>query len=417
MLVIIPNKRLEYNNLCYEFPYRLDDFQMNGIYAFENNNNILITAHTSADKSTLAEYGIAKSLSLNKKVIYTSPIKTLSNRKYFDFKKRFGDIGIITGDIKLNPDANCLIMTTEILRNKLGQNDDYFDDVHCIIFDEVHYLNDPDRGFVWEESITKLNKDINLIMLSATIDKAEEFAQWIAEIKEKDIYLIGTKFRPVPLVHYVYEDNKLLNIYSEKSGINMKHLDKSIEHYKTYFKPTTLVKNISNYLFKKQLYPSIFFSFSRKKCETYANMVKNGEGYLSFEEKKEVKLIIYKIFSTNLNYYKDLPSTMSIMELVNNGIAYHHSGLLPVQKEIIEILFQKGYIKFLFATETFSVGVNMPTKSVVFTELSKYDGISNHRILRSDEYMQMSGRAGRRGKDEEGYVIYCPLGKIEQKHV
>lgn len=414
MVVIIPNKRLEFDNLCYEFPYRLDDFQMNGIYGFENSNHILITAHTSAGKSTLAEYAIAKSLQLNKKVIYTSPIKTLSNQKYFDFKNRFDDIGILTGDIKLNPESKCLIMTTEILRNKIDTENDSFEDVHCVIFDEVHYFNDPDRGFVWEESITKLPDNILIIMLSATIDKSEQFAQWVSNIKNRDVYLIGTKYRPVPLKHYIFKDDNIHHIYSEHSGVNNQNLELGLKE--DNIKPITLLNKISNFLKNKSLFPAIVFTFSRKKCERYALMLKKGESLLTVEEQKELKVILYKIFATNLNIYKDIPSTLNIIELLYHGVAYHHSGLIPIQKEIIEILFQKGFVKILFATETFAVGVNMPTKSVIFTELSKFDGLSDYpRLLRSDEYLQMSGRAGRRGKDKEGYVIYCPLNKKESK--
>ena len=421
MSLIIPDKRLDTEINCIKFPYRLDDFQINGIHGINNDANILITAHTSAGKSTLAEYAVAKSLSLNKKVIYTSPIKTLSNQKYYDFKKTIDNIGIITGDIKLNPEADCLIMTTEILRNKLDSDDPIFDDLHCVIFDEVHYFNDPDRGFVWEECLAKLPKNIILVMLSATIDKAEEFGKWICDLKEKDTYLIGTLFRPVPLTHYLYTDDHLLETYSS-SNLNKVNLDKAYAFYKSKEKQSHKantkgkLESISKYLNKRNLFPSIFFSFSRKKCNEYCSFLRSGSGFLTPDEKNEINKYLQQIFSTNLKIYKDLPSTVEIIECIKYGVAVHHSGLLPVQKEIIEILFLRGLIKILFATETFAVGVNMPTKTVVFTELSKYDGISEFpRVLRSDEFLQMSGRAGRRGKDDKGYVVYFPLKKIEDK--
>ena len=418
MVVIIPDKRLEFTNLCTSFPYRLDDFQMNGIYGFENGCHVLVTAHTSAGKSTLAEYGIAKAISEGKRAIYTSPIKTLSNQKYSDMKNRFENVGILTGDIKLNPDADCIIMTTEILRNKLDNETTFFDNVSCVVFDEVHYFNDPERGFVWEESITKMPKDIQMIMLSATISKAEEFADWISRTKERDIYLVSTDYRPVPLNHYLYYDGEI-HMMMEQKKISQKSIDEAVAFYESKGKkkqsPGNLLNELVIYLKKNQLFPAIFFSFSRKKCEKYASQI--NESLLTQEENKEVSKIIFKIFASNLKIYENLQSTIEIVKLLKKGVAYHHSGLLPIQKEMIEILFGKGLIKTLFATETFAVGVNMPAKSVIFTELSKFDGRGDFpRILRADEYLQMSGRAGRRGKDKKGYVIVCPLRELESKY-
>jgi len=414
MSVIIPEKRLDFE-LVHKFPYRLDDFQINGCWGIQNNKNILITAHTAAGKTTLAEYAIALSLHLNKKVLYTSPIKTLSNQKFFDFKKSLGEVGILTGDIKLNPESNILILTTEILRNKLDYEPESFENIHCVIFDEVHYFNDPERGFVWEECITKLPKHILLVMLSATIDKAEEFAQWVVKCRERDCMLIGTTYRPVPLNHYIFTDKEIVLINKHKVGMQSPNVDTCYKYYDKQKLSINRLINLTEFLRKQQLFPAICFSFSRKKCFEYCQMMKRVSGLLSPDEMKACKLIIHKVFASNLSYYKEIPSTQQILEMIEYGTAIHHSGLLPIQKELIEILFSKGLIKFLFATETFAVGVNMPTKTVIFTELSKHDG-SGVRILRYDEFMQMSGRAGRRGKDEQGLVIYCPLRDLEPKH-
>ena len=414
MSVIIPSERLEFN-LVHKFPYRLDDFQINGCWGIQNNKNILITAHTAAGKTTLAEYAIALSLHLGKKVLYTSPIKTLSNQKFFDFKKSLGDVGILTGDIKLNPESNILILTTEILRNKLDYEPDCFQDIHCVIFDEVHYFNDPERGFVWEECITKLPKHIILVMLSATIDRAEEFAQWVVKCRERDCMLIGTTYRPVPLNHYIYTDKEIVMINKHKVGMQGQNVDACYKFYDKQKMGINRLIGLTEFLRKQNLFPAICFSFSRKKCFEYCQMMKRVSGLLNPDEMKACKLIIHKVFASNLNYYKEIPSTQQILEMIEYGTAIHHSGLLPIQKELIEILFSKGLIKFLFATETFAVGVNMPTKTVIFTELSKHDG-NGIRILRYDEFMQMSGRAGRRGKDDQGLVIYCPLRELEPKH-
>jgi len=414
--VIIPKERQEID-LVHPFPYRLDDFQINGCWAIQNNKNVLITAHTAAGKTTIAEYAIALSKHLNKKVLYTSPIKTLSNQKFFDFKRTFGEVGILTGDIKLNPEANILILTTEILRNKLDYEPEAFSDIHCVIFDEVHYFNDPERGFVWEECITKLPKHILLVMLSATIDKADEFAHWVCNCRERDILLIGTNYRPVPLNHYIFTDKEILLINKHKVGVQSQNVDAAYSYYDKQKLFVNKLISLSDFLRKNKLFPAICFSFSRKKCFEYCQTMKRVDGLLNPEEQKAAKFIVHKVFATNLKYYLDIPSTQQILEMLEYGTAVHHSGLLPIQKELIEILFSRGLIKFLFATETFAVGVNMPTKTVVFTELSKYDGKSDFpRVLRYDEFMQMSGRAGRRGKDEQGYVIYCPLKNLELKH-
>ena len=401
----------------HQFPYHLDDFQMNGCYGIETNKNVLITAHTSAGKTAIAEYTIALAVHLGKKVIYTSPIKTLSNQKFFDFKRTFAnyEIGILTGDIKLNPEADILIMTTEILRNKLDYEQDSFSDIHSIIFDEVHYFNDPERGFIWEECITKLPKHVLLVMLSATIDKANEFGEWVARCRERDTLLIGTTWRPVPLHHYIYTNNEIKLIRHHRDGVFAKNIDECYCYYDKQSITTNRLISLTEFLRKKELFPSICFSFSRKKCFDYCLMMKRINSLLTPEETKEMRLIVHKIFSTNLAYYRDIPSTIQLLEMLEYGTSIHHSGLLPIQKELIEVLFSRGLIKFLFATETFAVGVNMPTRSVIFTELSKHDG-KGARVLRYDEFMQMSGRAGRRGKDPEGYVIYCPLRAIEPKH-
>ena len=414
MSVIIPAERLEFD-LVHKFPYRLDDFQINGCWGIQNNKNILITAHTAAGKTTLAEYAIALSIHLGKKVLYTSPIKTLSNQKFFDFKKSLGEVGILTGDIKLNPESNILILTTEILRNKLDYEPECFQDIHCVIFDEVHYFNDPERGFVWEECITKLPKHIILVMLSATIDRAEEFAQWVVQCRQRDCMLIGTTYRPVPLNHYIYTDKEIVLVNKHKVGMQGQNIDTCYKFYDKQKMGINRLIGLTEFLRKQNLFPAICFSFSRKKCFEYCQMMKRVSGLLNPDEMKACKLIIHKVFASNLHYYKEIPSTQQILEMIEYGTAIHHSGLLPIQKELIEILFSKGLIKFLFATETFAVGVNMPTKTVIFTELSKHDG-TGLRVLRYDEFMQMSGRAGRRGKDDQGLVIYCPLRELEPKH-
>ena len=404
-----------------EFPYKLDTFQHNSAVAIEKQNeNVLVVAHTSAGKSTVAEYAIAKAFQIDKKVIYTSPIKTLSNQKYRDFKNKFGNnVGILTGDVKLNPDAQCIIMTTEILRNKLYKNSNFLEDVEYVIYDEIHYFNDPDRGHVWEESIVMLPKRINLILLSASISCPEEFALWFGNIKEKTIKLISTTYRPVPLSHYVYDGDELLHIMDAHKNFNYKNYDNALSSFKHRIKNRKSFRSIFDpfveMLQEKDMLPSIFFTFSRDKCTEYAKLI--HKVLIDHEERSEIE----KIFDINTHRLLENPDEIDqvilIKSLLMKGICVHHSGLIPVLKEIIEEIFSKGLIKILFATETFAVGVNMPTRTVVFTGLTKFSGeINDFRILRSDEYTQMSGRAGRRGLDKIGYVIYLPLRDIVEKH-
>lgn len=420
--------KLEENERCYTFPYELDNFQEEGVYHIHNNENVLITAHTGSGKTVLAIYGIAHSIKNNKKVIYTSPTKSLSNQKYNEFIKLFGkltSIGIMTGDIKVNPDAQIVIMTTEILRNLLYKDKQLdgltinpflnMDDVGCVIFDEVHYINDADRGKVWEESIIMLRPEINLVMLSATIDKAEQFCSWIGNIKKKKIHLIKTSHRVVPLKHYFWKDIHYKDEHDKDrirwemiqicdNNGNFKNYDKIKHKYKKH-KNSFVVDKLIDYLVDDNQIPALFFRFSRKKCEEMCRNVKKK--LLDHEELSQVINIFESKMLKYRKNYEIMEQYQDIFKQIQKGVAYHHSGMFPILKEIVEIIFSQGLIKILFATETFAIGVNMPTKTVIFSELDKYDN-KGLRLLRNDEYMQMSGRAGRRGLDKFGNVIILP---------
>ena len=396
----------------YDFGFELDDFQKHAITAIKNNENVLVTAHTGSGKTVPAIFGIADSLNKNKKIIYTSPIKSLSNQKLFELKQKFPDIGILTGDIKFNPDAQCVIMTTEILRNILYQSESQhinISEVDKVIFDEVHYINDPDRGRVWEECLILMPKEITLIMLSATIDKAENFAAWVGNIKQKVTNLIPTHKRVVPLEHYFYHpdsDNELQKIVTHDGKfINYDTIKRDYRVYSS----SKIINKFITYLKTHQLVPALFFVFSRKECERLAKSL-----HISLVNADEIGEID-KIFNYELRNYKhtyeNSPQYHLIHKLILKGIAFHHSGLIPILKEVIEILFGKGLIKVLFATETFAVGVNMPTKTVIFPKLTKYSN-NEFRYLRTDEYLQMAGRAGRRGLDKFGTVIILPNDEL-----
>ena len=437
------------------YPFELDHFQKYSIEAIYNGHNSLVTAHTGSGKTLPAEYAINHFCSNGKKVIYTSPIKSLSNQKYHEFSKQFPHIsfGIYTGDIKFNPDADCIIMTTEILRNILynlksdlddcSHMDIHLDNLGCVVFDEVHYINDQSRGKVWEESIMLIPQNVQMVMLSATIDKIELFAQWLDNIKEKNIWLSTTEKRVVPLVHYSFFsvpdttetklmkhvhtigdiNNKLMCIKKSSSSFIQRPIEKinkiqfQMDKYNYIVKNKFVLNSIISILKKEDKLPAICFVFSRKKAELFAHYIETNlhditeEGYeddRTVQKKTStVKQESYNILKqlSNKDDYLETYEYENTLKLLEKGIAVHHSGILPIIREMIEILFSKGYIKLLFATETFSVGINMPTKTVLFTSLYKFDG-TNERPLLPHEYTQMAGRAGRRGLDTIGHVIH-----------
>jgi len=430
----------------YTFP--LDSFQQHAIFAIARDENVLVCAKTGSGKTLVGEYQIYQSLNKEKRVFYTTPIKSLSNQKFYDLKKLFKDasVGIMTGDIKFRPDAQIVIMTTEILRNllyKKGTTTEHvgltasisMDNLDAVIFDECHYINDKDRGKVWEETMILLPPQINLVMLSATLDRPDYLANWLGVLKQKPINLIETTYRIVPLTHNLLDINYKLvtlmdakEIYTEKvytewlrtrSGLQDEQKafkKKVVEARRQGFEGAISGKvHIHNFvhqmnttikmLEKEELLPALFFVLSRKQCEAYADKVDGT--LLSSGETATVKHII--TFHLHRHKLEKVPQYNQIYDLLGRGIAFHHSGLLPLLKEITEILFSKGFVKIMFCTETFAVGLNMPTKTVLFSGFKKYDDqTGGMRVLRTDEYIQMAGRAGRRGKDDKGVVIYLP---------
>ena len=431
------------------YSYPLDPFQKHAIAAISKDENVLVTAKTGSGKTLVGEYQIAHSLRKGGRVFYTTPIKSLSNQKFYDLKQMFPDrVGIMTGDLKFKPDADVVIMTTEILRNLLFKRGTAteslgitaslsLDRLDAVVFDECHYINDKDRGAVWEETMILLPPTTNMVLLSATIDAPEEFAAWLGELKQKPIHLISTQYRVVPLVHGVYREEDFMTVMDSKDQFHAgtykawlqarkRDQDAAAHHkdavadrrlggYETaVVKKKATIKSFTHEmntmigrLDEKQLLPALFFVFSRKDCERYAGLTEHT--LLDSSDVASVKHIL----DFHLHKYGEdlirIPQYHTIRGLLEKGIAFHHSGLMPILKEMIEILFGRGFVKVLFATETFAVGINMPTKTVIFTGLQKYDSSTEGmRLLNTDEYIQMAGRAGRRGKDDRGVVIYMP---------
>jgi len=434
-----------------KFPFPLSDFQKYSIKATLNGDHSLVTAHTGSGKSLPAEFAIEHFVSSGKRVIYTSPIKALSNQKYYDFRTKYPNIsfGLMTGDNKANPDADVLVMTTEILMNYLFTYKDADDEkgIHfqmdiknelaCVIFDEVHYINDANRGFVWEQSILMLPEHVQIIMLSATIDSPEEFAKWCEKDgSSKQVHLSSTSHRIVPLKHYAYmitnesafknikdkarqqliRDNtdKLMLVkdadgsFNGKNILKIKNVKNLLDNNRIFVKKPHVLNKLVKHLYDNDMLPAIVFVFSRKNVEHYAKQITTP--VLEFNSNiptimaRECDQIIRKL--ANYKEIVHLPEYVSTVALLEKGIGIHHSGMLPILREIVEIMISKKYIFLLFATESFAIGLNCPIRSAVFTSLTKYDG-NKMRFLHPHEYNQAASRCGRRGIDTIGHVIHC----------
>lgn len=408
--------------------FKLDPFQSLSIASIERDESVLVSAHTSAGKTVVAEYAIAQCLKRNQRVIYTSPIKALSNQKYRDFDAIFGDVGLMTGDITINPTASCLVMTTEILRSMLYRGSEIMREVAWVIFDEVHYLREKTRGVVWEETIILLPDKVRYVFLSATIPNAFQFAEWIAKIHHQACHVVYTDFRPTPLQNFFFPagHDGIYLVVDEKRVFKEQNFSKAMalveDRKKDNNEPNSVkgkgkgkkggkggddqksdIRKIIKMVIKKKFDPVIIFSFSKREVEAMALQI--SQFSLNNDSEKQV---VRRVFSNAIMSLseedRELPQIANILPLLEKGIGVHHSGLLPILKETIEILFQESLIKVLFATETFSIGLNMPAKTVVFSKVTKWDGHKN-RPLTAGEYVQMSGRAGRRGLDDRGIVI------------
>ena len=442
-----------------KFPFELSNFQKWAIYSIVNGNDTMVCAPTGSGKTLPAEFAIKYFTDKGKKVIYTSPIKALSNEKFYNFQKKFPDIsfGLLTGDNKFNPDAQVIIATTEILLNTLHKQKcieneilnkdqlnldfdmDVSKEVGMVVFDEIHYINDPDRGHVWEKSIMFLSKNVPYLGLSATINKPEKLCEWnenqVFGAKRSEMYLCISNYRNVPLFHYAFMalpqsqlntisnshkdlfdkmTNKPLLLkeqdkpFMERNYYNMRKLLKYNYENKIQPNNTFVFNQMVEYLKTNNLLPALTFIFSRKQCYVWAQKIQrslfeDNSTIPSTIEQTAKKILISKL--DNWREYANLPEFQNIIKLLKKGIAVHHSGVTPIFREMIELLYNDGLIRLLIATETFAVGINMGIRSVVFTGLTKFDG-RGFRFLHSHEYGQAAGRAGRRGKDTKGYIFH-----------
>lgn len=414
--------------MAFQWPFELDTFQKQAVLKLEQAESVFVAAHTSAGKTVVAEYAIALSQKHMTRTIYTSPIKALSNQKFRDFKDTFNDVGLVTGDIQINPTATCLIMTTEILRSMLYNGSDIIRDLEWVIFDEVHYINDAERGVVWEEVLILLPDHVNMIMLSATVPNTLEFADWVGRTKKKKIWVISTPKRPVPLEHFLYtgsngktRDEMFLLQDSNGAFLQSGHTRavtakkereskgkqgfgaKGVKDRVGPQQERNIWLTLIDHLQRKDKLPVVAFTLSRNRCDQTANTLTSLDLTTSME-KSDIHHFINKCISRLKGNDRKLPQVMNLSELLQRGIGVHHSGILPILKEVVECCFAKGWVKLLFATETFAMGVNMPARTVVFDNIRKHDG-KQFRTLLPAEYIQMAGRAGRRGLDTTGNVV------------
>ncbi|XP_024988719.1 DExH-box ATP-dependent RNA helicase DExH11 isoform X1 [Cynara cardunculus var. scolymus] len=466
-------------DMALDFPFELDAFQKEAIYYLEKGESVFVAAHTSAGKTVVAEYAFALASKHCTRAVYTAPIKTISNQKYRDFSGKF-DVGLLTGDVSLRPEASCLIMTTEILRSMLYRGADIIRDIEWVIFDEVHYVNDVERGVVWEEVIIMLPRHINFVLLSATVPNTIEFADWIGRTKQKQIRVTGTTKRPVPLEHCLFYSGELYKIcelekfipqglkaakdvykrknmgtpvgggsgtypslpaahasvHSQKpnsfmrgkqnrqsgpqnlgnfvgAGRGNQNYSGGNNNWGSRISEKSLWLSLINKLSKTSLLPVVIFCFSKNRCDKSADNLRETD-LTSRSEKSEIRIFCDKAFSRLKGSDRNLPQIVRVQGLLHRGIGVHHAGLLPIVKEVVEMLFCRGVIKILFSTETFAMGVNAPARTVVFDTVRKFDG-KEFRQLLPGEYTQMAGRAGRRGLDNIGTVLVMCRDEIPEE--
>jgi superfamily II RNA helicase len=453
-----PKEREEEYKEHYEsYSYELHDFQKWAIEAIVTGNHTLVCCPTGSGKTLPGEFALNFFHSKGKRTIYTSPIKALSNEKFYNFTQKYPhlSIGLITGDIKTNPDADVLIMTTEILLNKLYQikstsntsnssvsfEMDIENELGCVIFDEIHMINDENRGHVWEQTIMMLPRHIQMVGLSATLDDPERFAYWLetrgelSNPNDKQVYLTKKQVRAVPLIHYSFitttqsifkkitdkavqqeirdATNKPFVIQDAKNVFNDIQYQTTTKMLKLFDKNEVRVKRqhvlnkVTEYLVQHEMLPALCYVFSRKQLEKCAEELTTNltefDSKVAYIVDRECEQIIRKL--PNYEEYLHLPEYLNLIKLLRKSVGIHHAGMMPILREIVELLFARGFIKILFCTETMSVGINLPVKTTIFTDIVKYNGDIN-RPLYSHEYTQSAGRAGRLGLDSVGHVIH-----------
>jgi superfamily II RNA helicase len=383
-------------------------FQRRAAEAIHAGRSVVVAAPTGAGKTLVADVAIARALAEGKRVVYTSPIKALSNQKYRDFRADHGEdrVGILTGDVTIAPEAPLLVMTTEIFRNTIFEAPERLAGVHAAIFDEVHYLDDPERGTVWEESILYAPPHVRVVALSATVPNVAELAAWIGEVRGEEVEVVIESRRPVPLQHRAWVPGRGVRTVAElrrhpPARAPARERRGRRPPRAAAFAAERATGDLLRHLRARDLLPGLVFVFARRDCERLARAHAGMD--LLEPEAREALLARFDDLARRYET-SDAPSTRELRRLAAHGALYHHAGMLPIDKEIVERLFTTGLVRLLFATETFALGVNMPARTVVFHALRKFDGV-DFAPLRTRDYRQMSGRAGRQGMDRVGHVF------------
>ena len=392
------------------FPFELDEFQKQAIAALNAGKSVVVCAPTGSGKTLIGEYAIYRALSRGQRVFYTTPLKALSNQKLRDFRKLFGPekVGLVTGDTSVNREASVLVMTTEIFRNMLygthiGEVGASLEKVEAVVLDECHYMNDRQRGTVWEESIIYCPPEIQLLALSATVANSDQLTDWILRV-HGPTELIYSDFRPVPL-KFNFSNSKglfsLLNSNQKRINPQLKPKSRQPKTGKKDKKEEPTLSTVLSQLQERDMLPAIYFIFSRRGCARAVAEIAQLSNLtlVNPEEAAKLQKLVQKFLQRN----PDLGKSQQL-EPLTRGIAAHHAGMLPVWKGLVEELFQQGLIKVVFATETLAAGINMPARTTVISSLSKRTD-DGHRLLKPSEFLQMAGRAGRRGMDIQGYVV------------
>ncbi len=410
------------------YPFPLDAFQEDAIRYLAAGESVMVAAPTGTGKTVVAEFGVFRAHARGWRVIYTTPIKALSNQKFRDLRAQYGDaVGLLTGDIVQNRAGSILIMTTEVLRNMLLQSPAELWGVGCIVFDEIHYLADKERGTTWEESIIMCPPDVQLACLSATVSNAPEVADWISRT-HRPVHLITHLQRAVPLNYYYYLDGEP-NLTINARGVQVADFpgvggevrlksksqgawtDADGDSRRARERPEPTPREIVDSLERRDMLPAIFFLFSRRDCEAAAEVCAMMRLRAAHEPttRRRIEAVLTSYLDRLAPEDRGLEQVKTILYLARRGFGFHHAGLLPILKQLVEELFNQGLMRVVFATDTLALGVNMPARSVVIGRMSKWDGVSRRPLI-PNELQQMAGRAGRRGIDQQGHVIipYSP---------